>query len=58
MKRLKIGIPSTGELSAGFKWFLEVTEWAYGDTYFIVDGDVVKLVEIKFKDLRAPESIG
>ena len=57
MKRLKIAIPYEGELFAGLEWFLEAIEWAYGDTYFTIDTDVVKLVEIKFKDGVNPEEI-
>ncbi|NJE31336.1 winged helix-turn-helix transcriptional regulator [Thermococcus sp. 18S1] len=50
MKRLKIAIPYTKELSGGFEWLIEAMEWAYGDTYFTIGTDVVKLVEVKFKD--------
>ncbi|ASI99033.1 helix-turn-helix domain-containing protein [Thermococcus celer] len=57
MKRLKVRIPSTGELSAGFEWFFEAIEWAYGDTYFIMGADVVKLVEIKFRDDVDPQGM-
>ncbi|WP_297092440.1 helix-turn-helix domain-containing protein [Thermococcus sp.] len=57
MKRLKIAVPYTRELSAGFEWLIEAIEWAYGDTYFTLGTDVVKLVEIKFRDGVNPEEI-
>ncbi len=50
MKRLKIAIPYREELFGGLEWLPEAIDWAYGDTYFTIDTDVVKLVEVKFKD--------
>lgn len=36
---------------------MELVEWGYGDTYFFLGSDVVKLVEIKFKEDVNPEGI-
>ncbi|AIF69113.1 hypothetical protein PAP_03465 [Palaeococcus pacificus DY20341] len=49
MKRVKIGIPHSHELFKGFEWLVEAIEWAYGDTYFTIGTDIVKLVEVKFR---------
>ncbi|WP_148882235.1 helix-turn-helix domain-containing protein [Thermococcus aciditolerans] len=57
MKRLKIAIPNSERLYRGFEWLLGAIEWAYGDTYFTIGTDVVKLVEIKFRDGVNPEEI-
>ncbi|NJE00889.1 helix-turn-helix domain-containing protein [Thermococcus sp. JdF3] len=55
MKRLKLAIPYKEELFAGLEWLLEAIEWAYGDTYFTIDTDVIKLVEVKFRE--SPEKV-
>ncbi|ACS33336.1 helix-turn-helix domain-containing protein [Thermococcus gammatolerans] len=36
---------------------MELVEWGYGDTYFFLGSDVMKLVEIKFKEEVNPEEI-
>ena len=53
MKRIKFKIPIDKinyEFFNTFKWFMDLVEWGYGDTYFFIGSDVVKLVEIKFKE--------
>ncbi|MCD6139639.1 MAG: helix-turn-helix domain-containing protein [Thermococcus sp.] len=60
MKRIKFKIPIDKinyEFFNTFKWFMELVEWGYGDTYFFIGSDVVKLVEIKFKEDVNPEKI-
>ncbi|KUK27899.1 helix-turn-helix domain-containing protein [Thermococcus sp.] len=61
MKRIKFRIPIDKvnyEFFNAFKWFMDLVEWGYGDTYFFLGSDVVKLVEIKFKeDLKAEEIV-
>jgi len=62
MKRIKFKIPVNDflinyEIFNAFKWFLKLVEWGYGDTYFLIGSDVVKLVEIKFKEDVNPEGI-
>ena len=62
MKRIKFRIPindlfmNYGMLNT-FKWFVDLIEWGYGDTYFFLGSDVVKLVEVKFKEEVNPEEI-
>ena len=36
---------------------MDLVDWGYGDTYFFLGSDVVKLVEIKFKEDVNPEEI-
>ncbi|NJE04621.1 transcriptional regulator [Thermococcus sp. M36] len=50
MKRLRFAIPQTAKTVRGFEWFIDSIEWAYGDTFFFIGGEVVKLAEIKFKE--------
>lgn len=57
MKRIRFKIPLNLEYFNTFRSFLEAVEWGYGDTYFIVGNDVVKLVEVKFKEEVNPEDI-
>ena len=60
MKRVKFRIPMDRinyEFFDTFEWFMDLVEWGYGDTYFFLGSDVVKLVEIKFKEDVNPEEI-
>jgi len=60
MKRIKFKTPIDKinyEFYNTFKWFMDLVEWGYGDTYFFIGSDVVKLVEIKFKEDVNPEKI-
>ncbi|KUH34569.1 transcriptional regulator [Thermococcus celericrescens] len=57
MKRLKIAVPYREELFGGLEWLLEAIDWAYGDTYFTIGADVVKLIEVKFKEGINPVGI-
>jgi len=60
MKRVKFRIPMDRinyEFFNAFGWFMDLVEWGYGDTYFFLGSDVVKLVEIKFKEDINPEEI-
>jgi len=58
MKRIKFKTPIDKinyEFYNTFKWFMDLVEWGYGDTYLFIGSDVVKLVEIKFKEDVNPE---
>ncbi|WP_335755227.1 helix-turn-helix domain-containing protein [Thermococcus siculi] len=57
MRRVKFSIPLSLEYFNSFRDFLEAVEWGYGDTYFLIGNDVVKLVEVKFKEGVNPEEL-
>lgn len=57
MKRIKFKIPLSLEYFNAFREFLEAVEWGYGDTYFLLGTDVIKLVEVRFKEGIEPEGI-
>ncbi|MDK2783083.1 MAG: hypothetical protein PWQ32_672 [Thermococcaceae archaeon] len=57
MKRIKFSIPLNLEYFSAFRGFLDAVEWGYGDTYFLLGNDVIKLVEVKFKEGIEPEGI-
>ncbi|MDK2853410.1 MAG: hypothetical protein PWQ92_304 [Thermococcaceae archaeon] len=57
MKRIKFKIPLSLEYFNAFREFLEAVEWGYGDTYFLLGNDVIKLVEVRFKEGIEPEGI-
>ncbi|ASJ07216.1 helix-turn-helix domain-containing protein [Thermococcus pacificus] len=57
MKRIKFSIPISLDYFNAFRSFLEAVEWGYGDTYFLLGSDVVKLVEVKFKEGVKPEEV-
>ncbi|WP_306298113.1 helix-turn-helix domain-containing protein [Thermococcus litoralis] len=57
MKRIKFSIPLNLEYFNAFRGFLDAVEWGYGDTYFLLGNDVIKLVEVKFKEGVNPESV-
>jgi|GEM_PF-609994 len=57
MKRIKFKVPLNQEMFVMFKEFLEAIEWGYGDTYFILDDEIIKITEVKFKEGVNPEEI-
>ncbi|ASJ01069.1 helix-turn-helix domain-containing protein [Thermococcus gorgonarius] len=57
MKRIKFSIPISLDYFNAFRGFLEAVEWGYGDTYFLLGSDVVKLVEVKFREGVKPEEV-
>ncbi|MCO6042050.1 helix-turn-helix domain-containing protein [Thermococcus alcaliphilus] len=57
MKRIKFKFPNSSEQFSDFKWFIGAIEWAYGDTYFMIGDEIIKLVEIKFKEEANPQDI-
>ncbi|WP_367884714.1 hypothetical protein [Thermococcus sp. JCM 11816] len=51
MKRIKFRFLNSSDVFSDFKWFIEAIEWAYGgDTHFMVGDEIIKLVELKFKE--------
>ncbi|ADT83361.1 hypothetical protein [Thermococcus barophilus] len=57
MKRIKFKVPLNQEMFEMFRGFPEAVEWGYGDTYFILDDEVVKITEVKFREDVSPEEI-
>lgn len=57
MKRIKFKIPLNQEMFSAFKVFLDAVEWGDGGTYFIIDDEVIKLIEVKFKEGVNPEEL-
>ncbi|WP_346765822.1 helix-turn-helix domain-containing protein [Thermococcus sp. MV5] len=57
MKRIKFKVPLNQEMFVMFKEFLKAIEWGYGDTYFILDDEIIKITEVKFKEGVNPEEI-
>jgi predicted DNA binding protein len=57
MKRVKFRIPTDLEEFSEYRWLISAVEWAYGDTSFLLGDDIVKLVEVKFKEEVEPKEI-
>lgn len=55
MKRIKFRFLNSSDVFSDFKWFIEAIEWAYGDTHFMVGDEIIKLVELKFKEEVNPK---
>lgn len=50
MKWIKFRFFNFLDVFLDFKWFIEVIEWVYGDMYFMVGDEIIKFVELKFKE--------
>lgn len=57
MKRIKFRFLNSSNVFSDFRWFIDAIEWAYGDTHFMVGDEIIKLVELKFKEEVNPQDI-